>query len=131
MVRNIRDHTPEQKNFNYTVGRNINYLRKKVLGWTQKDFASQLGITFQQLQKYESCTNACSGYRFKQIADKLGVSMDDLCDPSLIAKRKALAEAGALNGGVVKAKDFQNNLAEQYEEQFQRDDFLDAIKGRL
>ena len=131
MVRNIRDHTPEQKNFNYTVGRNIKYMRKKVLGWTQKDFASQLGITFQQLQKYESCTNACSGYRFKQIAEKLGLSMDDLCDPSLIAKRKALAEAGALNGGVVKAKDYQNNLAEQFEEQSRHDDNIDFFKGRL
>jgi transcriptional regulator with XRE-family HTH domain len=40
---------------------------------SQVDLANKLGITFQQIQKYEKGTNRISAGRLKQIAEVLGV----------------------------------------------------------
>ena len=131
MVRNIKDHTPDQIKFNYTVGRNLNYIRTIIFKMTQQKLAKQLGVTFQQVQKYESSSNAVSGYRLKQLADIFNVNMSDLCDPYYVEKKKAFKQCEDLNDGYVKPKDYQNSLAEQFEEQSRHDDNIDFLKGRL
>lgn len=48
--------------------------RRKVLGMSQTTLADALGITFQQVQKYEKGSNRVGASRLQQIADILGVS---------------------------------------------------------
>jgi transcriptional regulator with XRE-family HTH domain len=48
-------------------------MRRKMLGKTQTDLAQALGLTFQQIQKYENGKNRISSSRMFQISDVLGV----------------------------------------------------------
>ncbi len=48
-------------------------LRRKVLGLSQEKLAQALGITFQQVQKYEKGANRISASRLQQIASVLEV----------------------------------------------------------
>src|SRR5438552_2397054 len=54
------------------LGRRLR-LRRSVLGLTQQDVASVAGMTFQQVQKYESGRNALSASRLHQFAAFLRV----------------------------------------------------------
>lgn len=56
------------------VGPRIRAGRHK-LNMTQTDLADKLGITFQQIQKYENGKNRVSMGRLSHIADILGVSV--------------------------------------------------------
>lgn len=52
------------------VGANIRRLRN-IRGHSQTDLANAMGLTFQQVQKYEKGTNRVSSSRLFQIADFL------------------------------------------------------------
>jgi transcriptional regulator with XRE-family HTH domain len=45
---------------------------------TQSKLASRVGVTFQQIQKYEKGSNAVSSYRIFQIAEALKISISDI-----------------------------------------------------
>jgi transcriptional regulator with XRE-family HTH domain len=47
--------------------------RRLLIGMNQETLAKALGLTFQQVQKYEGGTNRVSASRLSQIADILGV----------------------------------------------------------
>lgn len=49
-------------------------LRRRTLGITQKKLADSVGVTFQQIQKYEKGTNRVGASRLLQIANVLSVS---------------------------------------------------------
>lgn len=53
-------------------------------GLTQKELARELGLTFQQVQKYENGTDRVSASRLKQIADRLGVPISNFFDEARI-----------------------------------------------
>jgi transcriptional regulator with XRE-family HTH domain len=58
----------DESRVNERVGRNIRKLRV-LAGWTQADLAGQLGLTFQQVQKYErgqSRVSAATLFRLRQ-----------------------------------------------------------------
>lgn len=55
-----------------TVGKHIRVLRYK-LKMSQEDLASKLGISFQQVQKYETGANRVSASRLVDIATALDV----------------------------------------------------------
>ena len=61
--------------------------RREMCGMPQKELARQLGISFQQVQKYETAANRVSAGRLYEIAAKLdsdiGFFFEDL-DPSLL-----------------------------------------------
>lgn len=57
------------------VGTRIS-LRRKILKITQKELASQIGITFQQLQKYEQGINRVSASRLWQISRVLDTDVN-------------------------------------------------------
>jgi transcriptional regulator with XRE-family HTH domain len=69
---------------------------------SQTDLADQIGVTFQQVQKYEKGTNRIGASRLSRIAAVLGVSVGELFespgeksgDSSLLFR--LLAEPGAL-----------------------------------
>lgn len=67
------------------VGRRIQ-ARRKQLGMSQNRLAEALGVTFQQVQKYERGSNRISASRLQHVADILGVQVshffDGAYDPS-------------------------------------------------
>lgn len=125
-------YTPEQIQFNSIVGANLRFarLRKKL---TQDQAGKFIGVTFQQIQKYENAHNACSFYRISQFSKLYDVPLTDLMHTDYIARQLAYDETAALNNGVVKPKDYQNALADRMhvKEQLDSDDYIDALKGRL
>ena len=60
---------------NRYIGQKIR-LRRQDVGLTQSGLSSFLGITFQQLQKYESGKNRVSASTLYKIAQVLGVEMN-------------------------------------------------------
>lgn len=61
------------------VGKRIK-LRRKILHFTQQKLATKLGITYQQVQKYEQGTNRIGASRLWDIAQVLHTSMDYFFD---------------------------------------------------
>jgi transcriptional regulator with XRE-family HTH domain len=59
------------------VGRRMR-TRRLLLGMTQTQLARQLGVSFQQVQKYENGTNRVGAGRLVQITQVLGLALDAL-----------------------------------------------------
>ena len=53
-------------------------LRRRELGLSQDQLARQIGITFQQIQKYEHGTNRVSFSRLVEMADALNCGVKDI-----------------------------------------------------
>ena len=53
-------------------------MRRKALGLSQSDLAEHLGLTFQQVQKYERGTNRVSASMLVKIAAKLEIAASAL-----------------------------------------------------
>jgi transcriptional regulator with XRE-family HTH domain len=51
-------------------------MRRMLIGMSQEKLGEALGITFQQIQKYEKGTNRIGASRLHQIARVLGVSVE-------------------------------------------------------
>jgi transcriptional regulator with XRE-family HTH domain len=89
------------------VGQRIRIYRK-TRGLSQTSLADQLGVTFQQVQKYENGTNRIGAGRLTRIAQVLGVPVTTLLGVNDITKPKSsergkdssplklLTESGAL-----------------------------------
>ncbi|WP_375650446.1 helix-turn-helix domain-containing protein [Bartonella sp. OT172YNZD] len=54
------------------IGKKIR-LRRKMLKMSQKTLGQHLGVTFQQIQKYENGLNRVSAGRLKEISDTLNI----------------------------------------------------------
>ncbi len=67
----------ERTDINTTIGRNIKY-RRLLRGLPQKAVGNHLGITAQQIQKYEAGVNALSSEKLLQLADLFDCSVNDL-----------------------------------------------------
>ena len=50
-------------------------MRRIMLGWSQEKLADALGLSFQQVQKYEKGTNRMGASRLQHAADILGVAV--------------------------------------------------------
>lgn len=62
-----------------TVGKRIE-TRRKLLKMTQKDLSKKIGVTFQQLQKYEQGFNRVSASRLWLISQALGTDVNFFFD---------------------------------------------------
>lgn len=60
----------------YVAGRLRTYRRQ--LGLSQAEIAKQIGVTFQQIQKYEAGLNRIGAGRLFQLAQLYGIPMQDL-----------------------------------------------------
>lgn len=58
------------------IGKNLKGYRK-ICGLSQKELAETVGVTFQQLQKYEKGNNRISASRLYKLAETLNVSVAD------------------------------------------------------
>lgn len=65
-------HKPAAHPTDLHIGRRIR-LRRTLLGLSQQQLAGAVGVTFQQVQKYESGTNRISAARLYDISRALGV----------------------------------------------------------
>ena len=83
---------PNEVEFNTIVGKNIRYLRKsKKL--TQTDVGQAIGVSFQQVQKYENGQNGLHSFSLYKIAHKVfNISMDVLADPQMITKHEGFKD---------------------------------------
>lgn len=79
------------------VGRQVR-TRRRVLGISQEKLANQLGLTFQQVQKYERGSNRISASKLYEIARALGSPVayffDGLADPT-VERADGFAETGS------------------------------------
>jgi transcriptional regulator with XRE-family HTH domain len=55
-------------------------LRRVLIGMSQEALGEKLGLTFQQVQKYEKATNRISASRLYQISEALGVPVQFFFD---------------------------------------------------
>jgi transcriptional regulator with XRE-family HTH domain len=73
-------------------------LRRTLIGMSQEQLAAALGITFQQVQKYERGTNRISASRLYQTSRTLGVPVswffDELSDAAAAASATPAVVAG-------------------------------------
>lgn len=60
---------------NKQIGAEMKRMRK-ALGISQMKLAEEIGVSFQQIQKYEKGTNKISAERIQQIAKALGTSVN-------------------------------------------------------
>ncbi len=73
-------HAPRAANpIDVHVGTRIR-LRRKTMKMSQEQLGEQLGVTFQQVQKYERGTNRVGASRLWRIAQVLGVSVSFFYD---------------------------------------------------
>jgi len=86
---------------NAMMGARISMLRVN-RGMSQTMLAERIGVTFQQMQKYERGANRVGASRLSQVASVLGVSVGELFEssqaesPGLNSSVRLLAEPGAL-----------------------------------
>jgi transcriptional regulator with XRE-family HTH domain len=72
-------------------------MRRIMLGMSQEKLGEALGLTFQQVQKYEKGTNRVGASRLQQIAEILQVPVSFLFDggPSGIAGSENFGDSGS------------------------------------
>ncbi|MFC3074958.1 helix-turn-helix domain-containing protein [Shinella pollutisoli] len=68
-------------------------LRRKLIGLSQEKLAERIGVTFQQVQKYEKGTNRVGASRLQSIAGVLNVA------PSFFFEGAPGADGGANDAG--------------------------------
>ena len=71
--------------------------RRALLGMTQTDLANVLGLTFQQVQKYENGTNRVSGSRLYGLSQVLDVTIEYFFEnmaPEVAASSPAAKKSG-------------------------------------
>ena len=90
--------TDDAARFAVMVGANIKFLRLRKKDFSpMKMIAYHLGITHQQVAKYESGKNMLCTYRLTQLADYYKVKLDDLVNPDFINQQsKTPQDAGYL-----------------------------------
>ena len=79
--------TPEENRVNKIVGLNIRDQRVK-RKWTQTQLAEKLGITFQQIGKYEKGQNGLSAIRLIEISKQFKVPYHAILDNIYVANNE-------------------------------------------
>ena len=60
--------------YDVSIGQRVR-MQRTLLGWSQEKLADALGITFQQVQKYENGANRIAASRLYEIAQIMGVGV--------------------------------------------------------
>ena len=68
---------PSDDHVNRRFGERLRFCRERA-GKSQSDVGSALGVSFQQIQKYENGTTSISLNRIFDFADNIGISMSSL-----------------------------------------------------
>ncbi|WP_127091409.1 helix-turn-helix domain-containing protein [Aquabacter cavernae] len=72
-------------------------MRRMMVGMSQEKLGESLGITFQQIQKYEKGTNRIGASRLQQISITLGVPVAFFFEgaPTLVPNEEGFSEAAS------------------------------------
>jgi transcriptional regulator with XRE-family HTH domain len=70
-------------------------MRRKMLGLSQEKLGEKLGITFQQIQKYEKGTNRVGASRLQAMSDALEVPVAYFFPDSTPGTQDGMKEEGA------------------------------------
>ena len=65
---------------NTAIGRRLR-LRRIHMALSLREVGDAIGVSFQQIQKYEQAECAISAARLWQLASALGTTVNDLCPP--------------------------------------------------
>lgn len=81
--------------------------RRRLLGMTQQELASQVGVRFQQIQKYECGANRITASRLYDLARAMNVSVqyffDGMVTPSTVPN--AANDAEQMEGDILSQKE--------------------------
>jgi transcriptional regulator with XRE-family HTH domain len=80
--------TTQSREIDQHVGRRIRLLRLQ-RGWSQQELADRLGISYQQLHKYENGSNSISAGRMADVAAQLR------CNPAVFFAGLGEEESGS------------------------------------
>ena len=70
-----------------SVGRRVRELRQ-TKGWTERELAEKIGVTFQQLQKYENASNRISASRLYLMCEALETTIPEFLAELYSRRRK-------------------------------------------
>jgi transcriptional regulator with XRE-family HTH domain len=70
----MKTQTQSDVDFNSVIGLKIK-ARRRELKLSQTDLGNSLGVSFQQIQKYEKGLNGCSAKRIEELSKALHVSI--------------------------------------------------------
>lgn len=81
--------------------------RRRLLGMTQQDLANEVGVRFQQIQKYECGANRITASRLFDLANALTVNVNYFFDGLAADGTQAPANdaGGALSGDILSQKE--------------------------
>jgi transcriptional regulator with XRE-family HTH domain len=79
------------------VGSRVRF-RRMLLGMSQEKLGEKLGLTFQQVQKYEKGINRIGASRLFDLAQVLGVSVQFFYEEAPTAEARVLASDSAADG---------------------------------
>lgn len=81
--------------------------RRRLLGMTQQDLASQVGVRFQQIQKYECGANRITSSRLFELSKALNVSVQYFFDgmPNRDMAENAANDSDGLEADILSQKE--------------------------
>ncbi|MGB3624800.1 MAG: helix-turn-helix transcriptional regulator [Henriciella sp.] len=79
--------------------------RRRLLGLTQQELASQVGVRFQQIQKYECGANRMTSSRLYDLSRALHVSVQYFFDGMEADDLLAANDAGGMAGDILSQKE--------------------------
>ena len=80
-------------------------IKRRILGLSQQELAEKLGVTFQQIQKYENGTNRITASRLNQAAEVFGISIGDFFANVPSANRKSYNSGDGIGTHEVNSED--------------------------
>jgi transcriptional regulator with XRE-family HTH domain len=98
-------------------------------GMSQTDLGKQLGLTFQQIQKYEKGANRMSASTLQKAAIVLGVPITDFFDPAATKSKKADPERAAINNFISSALGIKIAIAFEKLPRAQKISFAEHIQA--
>ena len=95
------------------VGKRVRH-RRWLIGMTQQQLAEQVGIKFQQIQKYETGANRVSASRLWDIADALDVSVSFFFEGLEDAQRQDADAAASVPADIMGDKEALDLIRSYY-----------------
>ncbi len=89
---NLRPKTPNIDPVDLHIGQRLRALRT-TLGLSQGQVGEQIGVTFQQVQKFERAHNRITAKRLKQLSQVLNVEMDYFFEGVAVEGNSLVVEA--------------------------------------
>jgi transcriptional regulator with XRE-family HTH domain len=128
----VKKHSSDNPNpIDIHVGTRVR-MQRNILGMSQEKLAEALGVTFQQVQKYENGTNRVSASRLHDMSKVLGVDISYFFDKAPPASTLKVAEKNANDdlGDVLERRETIHLLRAYYaiKDEAVRKKFLDMLK---